>query len=62
MNCTVCATPIKKSDQYRCRKCGRVFCGKHVYSKVDGNNGAITRSAHELCQECVEKNGWSLSD
>ena len=62
MNCHRCGTPIKKAEQYQCHSCKRIFCGKHVFSKVDGNNGAITRNAHEFCQECVEKNGGSIKD
>ena len=41
-----------------CRKCGKPFCGKHIYSYVDGSNCAITKNNPLLCKECyIEKYG-----
>jgi hypothetical protein len=35
-----------------CRHCQRPRCERHRFSYVDGNNGAITRNAPELCASC----------
>lgn len=61
-SCAKCQAPIKKPDTHICRRCGQRFCGKHIYSRVDGNNGAITKNALEFCQQCVELKGGSLRD
>ena len=38
-----------------CKKCGKEFCGSHIYTRVDGNNRAITRNAPHYCGECYIK-------
>lgn len=41
-----------KSERFKCDDCGDVFCGRHIYSYVDGNNEAITKNSPELCARC----------
>lgn len=51
--CKVCDSQVFVSrKELRCRGCGEYFCGRHIYSYVDGNNGAITRHAPNFCETC----------
>jgi hypothetical protein len=51
--CAQCGERLYKKEIRRCAKCGKVFCGKHVYSYVDGNNRNITKNSPELCANCA---------
>jgi hypothetical protein len=55
MNCTECKTAITRYQAYYCRDCQRLFCAKHIYTRVDEANAAITRNALPLCKECYTK-------
>lgn len=44
----------KKYKNY-CSKCGKVYCDRHIYFYVDGNNIAITRNAPPLCWACSHR-------
>jgi len=55
--CAVCGEKLvskrhEKNTAYKCAVCGKVLCGKHSYSYVDGNNRAITIKSPVLCKEC----------
>lgn len=52
-----CGERIRKSHRelYVCANCGLTFCGRHVYSYVDGNNRAITQNAPLTCTSCMSK-------
>jgi len=39
-----------------CAKCGKLFTADKIYSYVDGNNGAITKSSKGYCLECYKDN------
>lgn len=50
--CAECGETIRrKRDVLRCNSCGAVCCPRHAYYYVDGNSGAITRSARPACRE-----------
>jgi hypothetical protein len=51
--CAQCGKKLYKKEACRCTKCGKVFCGEHVYSYVDGNNISITKNSPELCADCA---------
>jgi deoxycytidylate deaminase len=40
---------------YPCAKCGKLFTGDQIFSYVDGNNGAITKSSKGYCSECYKQ-------
>lgn len=46
----------KYQEKYQCVSCLKFFCGRHVGTKVDGNNIAITRqySKQPKCKECFK--------
>ena len=55
--CTVCDKILVAKKRapnlaYKCAGCGKVLCGKHIYSYVDGNNASITRYSLEYCLDC----------
>ncbi|MDR2597255.1 MAG: YopX family protein [Treponema sp.] len=52
--CFVCGNKLTNKTQYTCSNCGKVLCGKHSFTYVDGNNGAITKNSPILCRECYE--------
>lgn len=52
--CFVCGDKLTNKTKYACSICGKVLCGKHSYSYVDGNNGSITKNSLTLCRECYE--------
>jgi uncharacterized UBP type Zn finger protein len=54
-NFTECSEKLLKKDQFVCHSCGKILCGKHSYSYVDGNNGAISRNSPILCEDCYIK-------
>jgi hypothetical protein len=47
--------PVPKSQLYRCSKCGKNFCGKHIYQYVDESNEAITKNSPLLYKDCYKK-------
>ena len=56
--CCKCSTLVVGDLlEYRCRGCGKVFCGKHLFCYVghdrDGSNGAITKNLPNYCAECT---------
>ena len=57
-----CKIPIaqKYIDKHTffCSECHGLFCEKHIYFYVDGNNGSITKNSKPHCKECyIEKYG-----
>lgn len=48
----ILACGCDSKEKIRCHKCGRLFCPKHIYTRVDGNNRSITKNAPEYCAEC----------
>lgn len=50
--CDKCSIEMYKKDTYECQRCGKIFCAKHIYIYVDGNNAAITMHSPNLCEEC----------
>lgn len=61
MNCYYCDITLKKKETYNCRNCNATACGKHCGSRVDGNNGAITKNAAILCFPCYKQIHGSLA-
>lgn len=53
--CKECNKPLKSKEQNECSKCGEIFCGKHIFYYVDGNNIAITRNSEGYCRNCYYK-------
>lgn len=52
--CEIPAT--KKFEQKnKCSKCNNVFCGKHLYFYVDGNNISITKNSKNYCETCYKE-------
>lgn len=54
--CTVCGTrtyATRDPRRYACAICARALCPAHVHFYVDGNSGAITRSALPTCADCA---------
>ncbi len=53
MNCLYCGIKVfKKNKYYKCVKCGKILCLKHIYQYVDGNNESITKNSPCLCHDC----------
>lgn len=50
-----CGCVIYEKDVIRCATCGAACCASHSYSRVDGNNRAITRHAPSLCATCAKQ-------
>ena len=46
------ATVPLKRDRIACAKCAGRFCPRHIFSRIDGNNAAITKHAPRLCRPC----------
>ena len=44
----------RKLDAKRCMQCAGVFCGKHLFIRVDESNAAITQNAPRLCERCYK--------
>lgn len=40
---------------YPCAGCGKTFTPDGIFSYVDGNNGAITRSSKGYCRDCYKQ-------
>jgi hypothetical protein len=64
-----CDVPSTKSfaSKNKCADCGNLFCDKHIYFRVDGNNSSITNNSLPYCEDCyIEKYGddrmpnWNL--
>jgi len=47
--------PVTKDKLYKCAKCGKYFCGEHVFCYVDESNIAITKNSPNLCKDCYEE-------
>ncbi len=43
---------LYKKDQFVCAGCEKIFCSRHIYSRVDEANEAITKNAKEYCEKC----------
>jgi predicted nucleic acid binding AN1-type Zn finger protein len=39
----------------KCAHCHKRFCDEHIFFRVDGNNGSITKYAPALCEKCYIK-------
>ena len=50
-----CGCPCWKRDLSVCKGCSKTLCPKHAVSRVDGNNGAITRNAPTYCEGCYRE-------
>ncbi len=44
---------IKKKMYSNCQKCQRLTLLKNLYSRVDGNNIAITKNSQNVCNKCL---------
>jgi hypothetical protein len=51
-HCHKCRIGTRKANTANCPDCGLYYCLSHVYSYVDGSNGAITRNQKSYCREC----------
>ena len=50
--CAECGKAIpRKRDAIACHVCAATCCPEHSYYYVDGNNGAITKSAKPTCRQ-----------
>jgi hypothetical protein len=38
----------------KCSLCNNLFCDKHLYSYVDGNNRSITKNSKLYCKDCYK--------
>ncbi len=47
-----CGCEIKKKEAMYCSKCGNIFCPKHLFFYVDGNNISITKNSKPHCERC----------
>lgn len=59
-SCSVCGKQIYKTKhpkEYTCSKCKQPCCGSCVYSQIDGNNKAITKSLGliKTCGNCIKE-------
>jgi len=52
---TKCGCNNLKKLTNKCAGCGELFCLKHLFIRVDGNNGAITKNSKEYCEDCYKK-------
>lgn len=51
--CKACDSKVVVGrKELRCHGCGEYFCGRHIFSYVDGNNGSITKHMPNYCEEC----------
>jgi len=50
-----CGCEISATNKNKCSKCGRIFCNKHLYSYVDGNNISITKNSKSYCKKCYNE-------
>lgn len=49
--CAQCDTGLRACSKHQCVKCKKWFCDKHIYTRVDESNIAITKNAPKLCKE-----------
>jgi len=49
-----CVSRVKKYSAVKCCRCGKYFCPKHIFTRVDGNNRSITKNAPEYCAACYK--------
>ena len=38
-----------------CQTCKGIYCPRHLFTYVDGNNRAITKNSPQLCEVCYNK-------
>ena len=50
-----CIIPKTKSLKNTCSKCKQIFCDKHIYFYIDGNNIAITKNSKPYCFDCYKE-------
>ena len=53
--CAQCNRKLGVIQRHKCPDCARVFCGRHIYHYIDGNNGSITQNTKPRCAECYRK-------
>lgn len=49
------ACGCENKESFTCARCTKNVCGKHIFSRVDGNNISITKNAPEYCASCYRK-------
>jgi hypothetical protein len=52
MKCNKCEKALIKKESFFCTNCKKLYCARHIYSYVCGNNGAITKNALKYCEYC----------
>lgn len=53
--CKECKDLHRNKNIMRCKKCCDGFCMKHIYSRVDESNIAITKNAPNYCEQCYKE-------
>lgn len=52
----MCGCEIKNTkaeiNKNKCTGCGGIYCQKHLYTYVDGNNSSITKNSKQYCETC----------